>query len=298
MSATAAVTEVIILFAGLTVWSDQIPTDYGVKAILPRVVHDASTDAVHNGVEEHTAAIVFRRADLENPEEWAADLETLESGTGASTADSVFQYVRLDGESVRFGTNGATNTAPVLGGVMLPRLQRDLCPAAQRLTADYQHPYEGAAAVVALPQGRLQACLSLPADSDGRLDTRLDLKTAGTLVISIGPTRKLRLKPPPQGRPIVVMIANMPTPFFTGSVPTRDPRGVSNLISHEAAYHAMTVRSAGCALSLWAWWNQLSNPDPIGLCEADMAFEPDGPITSTSLSTSGANFACSNTNWP
>jgi hypothetical protein len=301
----AAVTDVLIFFVGLTMWSDQLPNDCGVKAILPRVVHDmpnTGRDTPH--VQNHMAAIVFPADSYDSQTGWA-EPATLMSGTGAPTPPGqVFKYLVLDCDTVRFVTDAADNSPANLSGLTLPRLQRDLCPARQTLNAGYQLPYGEAAAVVYVPAGALRTCLSVPEDSEGRLETRLQLKTAGNLVISAGtmrePNKQLRLKPPPDGGPLQVMIANMPAPYYLGN--HAKPRtGAIDGMSHEKVYYAMSGPTGStCAMGLRDWWNQLQDPDEIFLCSATTvtgtATVP--PIISTTLSTSGANFECSNTRWP
>ncbi|HYK05845.1 MAG TPA: hypothetical protein VE974_29130 [Thermoanaerobaculia bacterium] len=303
----AAATDVLIFFVGLTVWSEQIPSDCGVKAILPRVVHEKQRSQEPTPhVQNHAAGIVFRADSFVSLEGWECPriLGTDQSvPCDAATAPTeAFWYVLLDGDPVRFLTNGATNVPASLQGVTLPRLQQDLCPLRPALTGPYQPPYSGAAAVVTLPVGTLQACISVPPDSDGRLDTRLQLKTDGNLVIdgsTMRETKQLQLKSRPAGGPIEVMIANVPETYYLGDV--MKPTGNQiNGISHENAYRAMvSAGNTSCTMSLTDWWNQLVDPDPIRLCEAGAsAFEPIAPIIATSLSTSGGNFACSNTTWP
>lgn len=330
----AAATDVLIFFVGLTMWSEKIPKDCGVKAILPRVVHTSpistkpairregpSTpqsataasravaavphrDSPH--VQNHAAAIVFHSESFVSQYGWGQP-RILPSGsqapgTGEQTQPvEVFWYIPLDGDHVRFVTNGASNDPASLKDVKLPQLQQELCPARPTLAAAYQPPYRGAAAVIALPEGTLQACLNVPPDSDGRLDTRLDMKTIGNLVISASTmrdTKELRLKPRRAGGPIEVMIANVPEAYYRGIQTTPLPTAIDGM-SHENVYHAMSEPSNGnCTLSLNEWWNE-SERDGIPLCNAGtLAFEPGAPIISTSLSTSGANFACSNTAWP
>ena len=325
----AAITDVIIFFVGLTTWSEQLPNDCGVKAILPRVVHTSSSTSTVNvapptarieddpcpadealtdsHVQNHVAAIVFPKESFVSQEGWGPP-KTLKSGNEASgnnestrRVEQVYLYVPLDGHTVRFITNGATNQPASLQGVKLPQLKQ-LCPSMQTLTAAYQAPYSGAAAVVALPEGKLQECLSLPAEAEGRLDTRVELRTTETLVISASTmknTKELHLKPRQAGESIMVMIANVPAPYYEG-ISTEPLSTANDGLSHVNAYYAMREPSnANCPLSIKDWWDQLSDPDGISLCNAGpFPTSTPAPIISTSLSTSGANFECSNTQWP
>lgn len=302
----AGVTDVIIFFVGLTMWSEQLPNDCGVKAILPRVHTMPNTAAMlTRHVEDHVAAIVFPAENYDWQEEWV-EPSTLGSGTaapiapGTTPSERVFKYVVLDSDPLRFVTNGATNVPAGLSGVTLPPLQ-ELCPAMQRLRAGYEPPYGGAAAVVVLPQGTLKTCLSMPAGSEGRLDTRLDLKTAGDFVISastMSKPKKLHLKSI-DGRPIEIMIANVPAHYFEG-VPTTRSRDAIDGMSHENVYFAMCEPGNSNCMSLRDWWNQLQYPDGISLCDSRAFAVPETvvPGTFASLATAAANFECSNSRWP
>jgi hypothetical protein len=302
-------TDVIIFFVGLTMWSDQIPNDCGVKAILPRVhttMTPGATVPIH--VQDHVAAIIFHADSFVSQEGWD-EVKTLPAGTTTPTPPGgttptppagVFKYVVLDGDPVRFVTNGDTSGPVDLSGLTVPGLKA-LCPARQRLTAGYKTPYYDAAAVVFLPAGTLRTCLSVPEGSDGRLDTQLDLKTTGNLVIDASTMlhrKKLHLKPRPDGGPIEVMIANVPAPYYHGDHTIR-AKGAADGMSHENAYYAMGEPGTGSCTTLRDWWNELEDPDRIFLCNARIfaALTPD-PILTTTLSTSGANFECSNTRWP
>ncbi|HJQ39033.1 MAG TPA: hypothetical protein VKB93_17995 [Thermoanaerobaculia bacterium] len=283
-------TDVIIFFVGLTMWSERLPNDYGVKAILPRIT------AASSGVENHKAAIIFPAASF--VEGWEQP-SVLRSAAGETSGPGgAFKFVFLDGETLRFDTNGAGNTDADLSDVTLPGLQQ-LCPERKALRSGYQTPYEGAAAVVLLPKGTLKTCLTLPAESEGRLDTRLALQTNGELVITAtnGSTKRLRLKPVDGS--IKVMIANLPELYYDGTA-------TGEGISHVHAYYDMSEPgTASCPMNLREWWNRLEDPDGIFLCDAD-TFAPARPSASRtrlrqiadSLSTSAANFECSNTQWP
>jgi len=290
--------EVLIVFVGLTLWSEKVPNDCGVKAILPRVVHQhtATMDVVPH-VQDHQAALVFPADSLVSHREWEpADLPT----------DPGFKFVLLDGEQVRFLTHGAANEPARLDGLKLPKLEEQLCPG-KTLRAEFQAPYSGAAAVIALPQGAVHACLSVPAESQGRLDTQVKLQTDGTLVIAaITPngTKELTLRPrQPSGR-IELMVANLPASFFGEERIADNERAV---LSHANAYYAMIGASgdADCPLKIRDWWDQL---DPVGipLCgtgmfpalrSTSMAGNATLPID-PSISTTGADFECSNNQWP
>jgi hypothetical protein len=308
-------TDVIVFFVGLTLWSQQIPNDCGVKAILPRVEHTTGKGSAHSPaaspspisvlpIPKHQAAIVFPKYSYLSQNGWGVPEEL--PGQTLTNDSGKLLFVRLNGDTVHFLTNQATNVPADMTGMKLARVREQLCPAKNALRPEYQHPYSGAAAVVALPEGTLQACLSVPAESLGRLDTRVSLKTIDTLGISGSTlsnpkesnTKELRLKPRSAGEPIQLMIVNVPETFFNGSAAALEADGVS----HMNVYLAMgEPGTAACALSLQQWWDQL-DPDGIPLCNpptsatARAAF----PVSDAMLSVwiSGANFECSNTQWP
>lgn len=306
----ATPTEVVILFVGLTLWSQQIPNDCGVKAILPRVEHTACDGSAHGPaaspspvsllpIQNHQAAIVFPKSSLLSQTGWG-DPEELPGQNVADDGEKLL-FIRLNGDLVRFHTNEATNVPSNLDGMKLARVREQLCPARTTLRDEYQPPYSGAVAVVALPEGTLQACLSVPAESLGRLDTRVVMNTIDTLGISGGTMsnkqKELRLQPRKAGEPIQLMIVNVPESFFQGTPVASDAAG-----SHMNVYLAMgEPGTAACALSLRQWWDQL-DPDGIPLCSPATSLAATGafPVPDAMLRvwTSGANFECSNSQWP
>lgn len=310
----ATPTDVVIFFVGLTLWSQQIPNDCGVKAILPRVEHTTCDGSAHGPaaspspvsllpIQKHQAAIVFPKYSFLpktsplSQDAWGTPEEL--PGQNLTNDSEKLLFVRLDGDLVRFLTNGATNVPANLTGMRLARVREQLCPARSTLRAEYQPPYySGAAAVVALPEGGLQACLSVPAESLGRLDTRVVMKTIDTLGISGGNSKELRLKPRSADQPIQLMIVNLPESFFEGTPAASEADGVS----HMNVYVAMAEPgAAACALSLRQWWDQL-DPDGIPLCNPAALRAARGalPVPDAMLPvwTSGANFECSNSQWP
>jgi hypothetical protein len=304
-------THVVILFVGLTLWSQQIPNDCGVKAILPRVEHTTHAGSAHGlatspspvsllPVQKHRAAIVFPRYSFRSQNGWGAPTELPEQNLTDESEKLLF--VPLDGDSLRFDTNGAANVPANLTGMRLARVQEQLCPAKNTLRAEFQPPhYSGAAAVVALPEGTLQACLSVPAESLGRLDTRVAMKTIDTLRIfggTMSNQKELCLQPRSAGQPIQLMIVNVPESFFEGTPPAPEADGVS----HMNVYLDMAEPGgSACTVSLRQWWDQL-DPDGIPLCSPAASLSARGALTVPDVmlrvGTSGANFECSNTQWP
>ena len=310
----ATAVDVIIFFVGLTLWSEQLPNDCGVKAILPRVVQTISTGTMpsESHLEDHKAALIFRRESLVSQTGWE-EVKTLPKRNPDSTTEPVYQYVSLDGDSVRFLTNGAANDPPSMTGMRLPKL-RQFCPAMLNLGANFRGPsYPGAAAVVSLPAGAIRACLSVPGESQGRLDTRLDLKTNGNLVVAsimAGKVRELRLKPREDGRPIELIVANVPESYYE-RLTTDGERAEHHRLSHLHGYYNMGEPRGGdlCTAELQTWWEHL-DPEGIPLCTdtfpetgRNASMPPDVTLSlaqsnADSIVTSGANYECSNTQWP
>lgn len=303
----ASPVDVIIFFVGLTLWSEKLPNDYGVKAILPRVV-----DKPH--IENHTAALIFRKDSFVAQSGWKK-VKELPRRDPASATEPVYQYVPLDADTVRFLTKG-TNDRPSLAGMKLSRLG-NLCPAILNLRADFRAPsYPGAAAVVALPEGKVRACLSVPAESQGRLDTRLDLKTTGELVvvtttpglIPFFHRKLLRLKQQ-CGKPIELIVANLPASYYEKVMTMTDRVRIdSTHLPHSIAYVDMGESSGpSCTPNLQNWWDHL-DPEGIPLCSASAGFAlpsmpPDVTLSLAEnnpdlISPSGVNYECSNTQWP
>lgn len=295
--------EVIIFFVGLTLWSEKVPNECGLKAILPTVVHQTGgVSSLGNGahVQDHKAAIVFSEASYVGQTGWG-EPGRLQRGPN----DPVYRVVWLDGDHVRFETGGAPNYPASLAGLVLPQLKQQLCPTKLALRSPFKPPYGGAAAVIALPEGKLQACVSLPADSPGRLDTQLDLKTNGILVISASAmrtTKELRLQADANGR-IEVMIANVPATYYDNDYTTPSSTAL-NGASHMRAYESMIdpLNTGSCNKTIQQWFDELQNPDPILLCDA-LKFPASGPVESEvaglpPMTTVGASFDCSNTQFP
>jgi hypothetical protein len=306
--------DVIIFLVGLTLLTD----DGGVKAILPRVVHtngpntelvtDEHARARPTGdvemptgrtqhMQNHRAAIVFYKDSFLQQLGWGAPVDLPPRG------GRQFQYVKLDGDFIDFDTGTAPNVSADLSGVVLPGLKQQLCPAKMRLRHPYKLPYAGASAVILLPEGQLRACLTLPVDSPGRLDTQVDLRTTNSVLIirsnTSGGPRELHLKPGPSGK-IELMIANVPDEYYQDDYTEPSPSAI-NGVSHRQAYYAMAEPNSNCDKQLLDWWHELENPDPIFLCNA-LQFPASGPIVPQSSPATmvavAASFDCSNSQWP
>jgi hypothetical protein len=94
------------------------------------------------------------------------------------------------------------------------------------------------------------------------------------------------------------MIVNVPESLFHVTPVAPEADGVS----HMNVYLAMVEPgTTACSLSLRQWWDQL-DPNGIPLCNAATLLAARGalPVPDPMLSVwaSGANFECSNSQWP
>lgn len=214
----------IIQFIGIVLFSAQIPNDPGVHAILPRITEDhhhvqmisskTETDSENvsfvDGVEEHVAVIFYRKKDL---------LDTVGSWRQDGTTSNGWEWVELDGEHIQF-ISDAKNDEPTIPA-SLPHAscpaKRDLKPVTLR--TQFQSPYKGAAGVIDIRGGRLDACETNTIDTASRVDTRLFLKSENAIVI-VGKKPGERAKTIALDSDAVVFVANVPPPMLkTGIQP-------------------------------------------------------------------------------
>lgn len=326
-------TTAVIFFVGLTVFSNEIPNDCGVKAILPRVTytspyhgtpHDrykisslpqqviaqsgpgrfggATQLAIgdYKHVEDHDAVLVFRTASYHPTSNWGTP-EIIKGPNGTKTP---FSFVRLDGDLVRFPSNSTTKTS--LAGAKLPSLGEEVCPAKMTaLKAEYLPPYTGAAAVFELPQGTLTPCLSTTSQGKERLDTKLVLTSPGsyfTVSANTMKTRKeLRLKA--TSGQVELLVANVPKRYLNGDTSVIAETALNGM-HHDHAYYEMGSTAAGsCNMNLEQWYQAMKNTNQLaGIQQCNMT----GPSWKTAAGPSGqildsvlaASFECSNTQWP
>jgi hypothetical protein len=157
-----------------------------VIAIMPRVPYTPmlqrtksakvrpSTSVISptTSVDPHVAALVFEPSALiGNPIGW----QKQSSGPPLN-----YDYIVLNGEQITFVADAATGLPDRLTtGKLQSRVGQ--------LTADYQPPFAGAAAVFHLSQGLMHPCSSITTDNLGttitRYDTVLDLDNHGTITI-------------------------------------------------------------------------------------------------------------------
>jgi hypothetical protein len=304
-----ATIDVVVFFVGLTTFSDGIPNDCGVKAILPRIQQQQTKQAhVHARVEDHQAALIFETASYVGSTNWKKyDLKV-------KKGEKAFSYVLLDRDRVRFITNGATNETANLGDIQLPRLPQ-ICDATSKLRRDFMPPYTGAAAVFDIPEGSLKACLSTARDKPAakRLDTKIRLKTEDSFVISASTmkqTKELRLKS--KTGALNVAVANVPTRYLRGDYSVR-PETAADGMPHVHAYYGMGDGNiSSCTRTLQDWWDT-EQPD-VEPCDIPVDFRGIGGTPSSRsqeapFDVAGAlppkmlkgtiyNFECSNTKWP
>lgn len=322
-------TTATIFFVGLTVFSNQIPNDCGVKAILPRVVY---TSPLHHErykisgqpqeviaqaggpsrrfgtaipvpigdykhVEDHSAVLVFPTTSYHPTSNWGTP-EVIKNKDGTPTP---YSFVRLEGDLVRFPSNSTTATS--LAGVTLPSLGGMVCPAKmQSLKAEYLPPYTGAAAVFELPQGTITSCMSTTSHGMDRLDTKLELTSPGaifTVSASTMKTRKeLRLKA--TNGQVELLVANVPLRYLNGDTSEIESTALNGM-EHDHAYYAMGSSATGsCSMNLKQWYetmknnNQLGNIQPCNLTGPYWKTTGGGGLPSPMA----ASFECSNTQWP
>lgn len=251
------VTQVIIHFVGLALFSASVPNDPGVHAILPRITSSFHRhERIHvpeisqarmqslphiqygSGVEDHVAMLVYPAAIEDPASPWKGA-----AIPGAAPALSSYKQVTLNGEHVRFLADGPNHSLTALPQIM-PRFT---CPMTNGvkppLTASYQWPYAEAAAVVDIPEGVLQACKP-GAVAVNRIDTKLTLQTAGKLYVmatKAGVAKTLVLKTDTRHR---IYLLNVPGRWARGDTLT-----ASTGESHYVAYYGMVGRnkSSGCS---------------------------------------------------
>ncbi|HYI12456.1 MAG TPA: hypothetical protein VEK57_25610 [Thermoanaerobaculia bacterium] len=324
-------TNVVIFFVGLTVFSNSIPNDCGVKAILPSVVYTSPfhtpnerhkisalpqqviaqaglgrfggatqvplRDSRH--VEDHEAVLVFSTASYHPTSSWGTP-QKIKKQDGT---DTPYSFVRLEGDLVRFLSNSTAATS--LAGAKLPALAGMVCPAKmQSLKPDYLPPYTGAAAVFELPQGTLTTCLSTSSQGKDRLDTKLVLTSPGpyfTVSASTMRTRKeLRLKA--ANGQVELLVANVPKRYLSGDTSVIAATAL-NGIHHDHAYFEMGSTGTGsCAMNLEQWYQvmktQLGVVPPCSMTGPNWKTTPGEGPGKVLEAVAAASFECSNTQWP
>ncbi|HEV7240102.1 MAG TPA: hypothetical protein VGQ36_12755 [Thermoanaerobaculia bacterium] len=272
-------TTAIIQFIGIVLFSAQIPNDPGIHAIVPRIAHShhPNTTVVSfvEGVEDHKAVILYRAEDrLTGSPLWKP--KKLRN----------WEYVELNGERVQFITDGGNDASAV--PILLPRTGAGSCDVYQvkpALRPQFQFPYRGAAGVIDIPAGALDACET----GSSRVDTRLAIKTRNVLVI----TAK---KPGEKAKTItldaeaVVYVANVPPSFLTDSPDVIHASGephwdaYNDMLDKPCASRPEPAKPVG-----------LSSCDTIPLLTAYKRAQNDPP---TKIFPMIIDSECSNSQWP
>ena len=280
-------TEAVVQFIGIIMMTAGVPNDPGVHAIVPRIERSGLGSPVERrqavprtqrsaagivpfrpqGVEAHTALILYQTSARIGEADWTP-----------VPFGEAYEYVVLKGERLQFVT-GAVNAAPAV-----PRDLPRACPTTTTtLQASFQAPqYAGAAAVVDIGEGFLEACLAQPGGTaNGRADTRLFLKTNGTLVL-VGTKANQEAKTitfQPDAR---VYIANVPSRLLDAAGTLVAPGGPP----HHTVYDTM-VGASNC-----------SSPDTSNICricEASAMKTTGGGVDPFPLMVDSE---CSNSQWP
>lgn len=323
-------TTAVIFFVGLTVFTNSIPNDCGVKAILPRVVYNGLDRGVptqhqfHTSarpqqviaqagpsgrfglnlleevqhVEDHDPVLIFPTASYHPSSNWGTPEVIKRNGT-----NTLYSFVRLDGDFVRF-ISKSSDPQSSLVGMKLPPLKNAVCPAKmQSLRPEYLPPYTGAAAVFELPQGTLTSCRSTTSAGKTRLDTKLTLTSQGPFFVVSASTMKtrkeLRLKGNSAGF-VELMVTNLPKRYVAGDT-SEIPSSAMNGLKHDHAYYAMGATNGSCNMSLETWYNTMQAANQLPpTCQLNglglkLAAGVPGPILETAAA---ASFECSNTQWP
>ena len=266
-------TEAIVQFIGIIMMTAGVPNDPGVHAIVPRIQQSPPVSfrgivLGRRGVEAHTAVVLYEKSARIGTSNWTP-----------VTFRTTWEYVVLQGERLQFVT-GAMNAAPAV-----PRDLPRACPTSPALQPNFQAPqYPGAAAVVDIDEGFLETCLASPASGQGtgRADTRLFLRTNGSLVL-------VGTKPNEAAKTITftpsarIYIANIPPRYLDvmGAASAGGP-------SHHTVYDTM-VGTSNCT----------PVPDTGGVCRLceDSLMKSAGPSGGDPFPLM-VNSECSNSQWP
>jgi hypothetical protein len=317
----ADTTQAVIFFVGLALWTTTQGSDVNslgsarrsnversepsVHVILPRVQHTGQNaterTAVHSMnsgsqrairsvddspyVVDHIAAIITYAGSFGPISGWPAPVPI-----GKQTT---FSYVPLDGDRVKFVTGDSNPQNLTINNAVLPKLQG--------VTA--LNPV--GATIFDVPYGSMKSCLSLTRKQMPRLDTKVELATNGTLIISdLAGTKSIQIKP--YEGTIMLVVANIPKKYLQGDY--SDPSDPLEKVPHVNAFYAMTNASCGnCTQTLKDWF--LQHMEEVEPCGSDVTLvggriRTDDCLTvSTSEDTisgvmQGSNFMCSNEGWP
>lgn len=265
------IAEVLVHFAGLSVVSNQLPQDPGVKIIMPSLHYtparlDAPPVASHAAhASEYLlvglpapqgrrapagmSAPLLQPRDFYHVEDHQAMLIFKTEGAASTNwpilplpNDPGYSYVVLNGERVEFRTN-VVNPAPDITNIPLPHLQKTCCNAMsdKELQPSFTKPYPGAAAVFDISQGVMSACNARVAENLGRRDTEISYQNGNGYFFMIGrtatTTRQLRIATK-AGENYQIIASNLPATYLSGSRITPEVAAINGR-PHYYAYYDM-----------------------------------------------------------
>ncbi len=232
-----------------------------------------------SGIENHISVLMYR------------DEDRLYWGGGWSSDGKLangWNFLALDGERVQFLTHGGDGEPKI--PAILPRTGNGCGKptAPPSLSAEFLPPYEGAAAVIDIPEGQLSSCQTSTVNVGARLDTRLILETRGVLVIAA--TKKSE-------EPKALVLRGDAVVFVANIPPYALLRDTDETIGepHWTAYNAMLAEP--CAERPAVAKSEAETL--IAYCDLSSLGEPyyrarKEPPIENKLIDSG----CSNTQWP
>ena len=233
------------------------------------------------GVEDHTAFLAFRDGDLLNVSGWVPQPMPATPG---------YQYIVLSGEALSVHTYGSNNPASAKP-TGLPSAK---CCEKQELLPGFKSvDGSAAAAIFRLPQGKVQTCSSVPMvggstvyNADARLDTKVDLKNRGALLV----TGDLK------GKPRVLVLAGDAT-LYVGNLPSAWVASPTYKVSHSPvhyrAYAAMFKHTTVTSCD----YKPHASAAGINRCgEATPSFRFGD--SNSSGKTAAVSAECSNSTWP
>ena len=287
-------TTAIVQFIGIVLFSASVPGDPGLHAIMPRIGHVHQSElhtlpppeAPENltrigsfGVENHIGAIIYRSSDrLYENGGWKSD----------GVLDNGWNFLVLNGERVRFLTNGGNGEPQVPADLPRTGAARSCQVNPQSLNADFLPPYHGAVGVIDIPEGQLTSCMTTTINTSKRRDTRLAIETNGVLVITA--TKKFEQ---PKALVLkgnaVVFVANIPPYALVKDTDLKIGE------DHWIAYNAMLTESCSSPPKVDEMFLQATVPacDSESLGESYIRAKKEPPLELAMIDS-----GCSNSQWP
>ena len=286
----------IIQFIGIVLFSTGIQRDPGVHAILPRITHTPHVEhAINKGdlhamtssdpdtVQDHVAVVLYRTKDvIDKSKGWSVSNKTLSGG---------WEFVQLDGDQLQFFTTERNPEPKIPAGLPLAMAPNSVCLTEAKepvqLSEAFQAPnYKGAAGVVNIPFGTLQACTARSGGDNGRVDTSLLLKTDGLLVIGAKNPIENKGKTITLTGNAIVYVANIPPHYlFTGKM--EPPTGQPHWMAYTAMLDTTCVAPPETVVA-----DETCDLTPINAAWKEAQANP--PSTQWKIFDS----SCTNTQWP